>query len=127
MRHKGRQKSELPRCQRYVLLLTRQSPCLGIENEWSETDCPGESTLPMHPQRTLSPQLSADTGEKLARIEWFRQVIVGAGLPAQYAVYRVAAGREHDDRNRLVLRPQPLTQGQAILPSHHDVQHHNVE
>ena len=48
-------------------------------------------------RRRGAAQHAADPSEQLARLEWFRKVIIGAHLEPENAVERFAACGEHDD------------------------------
>jgi hypothetical protein len=48
--------------------------------------------------RAASAQDRAQPGQKLARFEWLRQIIVGPHLEADDPVHGIAAGGQHQDR-----------------------------
>jgi hypothetical protein len=70
-------------------------------------------------------QHAADAGQQLARLERFRQVIVGAHFQAQDAVQRLVAGSQHDHRQR-GRGAQLAAQAQAVVAGQVQVQHDQV-
>jgi hypothetical protein len=64
-------------------------------------------------------------GHQLARVEWLREVVVGADLEAYDAVDVLAACREHEDGG---LAPAPDLAGHlhAVAPRQHEVEHDEV-
>ncbi len=65
--------------------------------------------------------------DKLARIEWLRQIVVGADFEADDAVDVVAFGRQHDDRHFVAEPAQAPADRQAVFAGHHEIEHHQVE
>ena len=68
-----------------------------------------------------------NTGEQLARVERFAQVVVGADFQSHDAVHVFALGREHDDGRAVAVGAQAAADGQAILAGHHQVEHDDVD
>ena len=67
-------------------------------------------------------QHALDAGQKLARIEGFGDVVVGAGLQADHAVDGIARGRHHDDADPAALFAQPAGDGEAVLAGQADIE-----
>jgi hypothetical protein len=70
-------------------------------------------------------QDAADARQQFARLERFRQVVVGAHFQAEDAVQRLVAGGQHDDRQRRV-GAQLAAQGQAVVAGQVEVEHHQL-
>jgi len=114
-----------------IELVTRECSFLGIdphragppiEFEASET----KDRVAGAGQALPSPQDRPDPGQKLARVERLRQVIVGADLEADDPVRVVAARGQHEDRH-LRTHPDPAADFEAVDVGQHDVQDDGVE
>jgi hypothetical protein len=77
--------------------------------------------------RRLAPQHRVDAGEQFARVERFREIVVGPHLEADDAVDVLALGRQHHDRGVVVGAAQPAHDREPILPRHHQVEDQQVE
>ncbi|MCY1229537.1 hypothetical protein D9M72_419050 [compost metagenome] len=73
--------------------------------------------------RQLAAQHGIDACQQFARRKRLAKVIVGADLKPDDAVDLVAAGREQDHRDVVVLGAQVAQRGQAVDLGHHQVQH----
>ncbi len=60
------------------------------------------------------------------RIEWLRQIIVGAEFQPDNAVFILAARRQHQHRQPR-LAPHPAQDLEAVHARQHDIQNHQVE
>ena len=78
------------------------------------------------PPRNGDPRNLQRSVEKLARIEGFRQIVVGADLQPDDPVGVVAAGRQHQDRDGGAGAQAPADL-EAVDVGQHDVEHHGVE
>ena len=76
---------------------------------------------------SLTAQYGADTGQQLARVERFWDVVVGADFQAHDTVNFFPFRRDHNDRHRVALAAQAAANGQAIFARQHQIQHHQVE
>jgi len=56
-------------------------------------------------------------------MERLGQVIIGPRFQAMHAVFHRIPRREHQNGRRIALRPQSLTDSQAIHPRQHQIQH----
>src|SRR5690242_21735981 len=61
-------------------------------------------------------------GDELARIERFRQVIIGTDFQSDDAVDIVTFRGEHDDRHVLVAASQPTADRKTVLTGQHEVE-----
>src|SRR4051794_13154668 len=74
-------------------------------------------------------QKGTDARQKLARVERFSQVVVGADLEAHDLVDVVALSREHEngEAGELWLAADLLANGQTILAWQHEIQKHDIK
>ena len=67
-----------------------------------------------------------DARHELARIERFRQIVVGPHLETDDAVDVLALGRQHDDWHVLSGAAQPAAYRKAVLAGEHEVEHDDM-
>jgi hypothetical protein len=74
---------------------------------------------------TSAPEGSPDAGHELGHLEGLAKVVVGARFEAHDDVDRVAAGGEHDDRDR-GFPPDRAADLETVEPRQHDVEEDEV-
>ena len=71
-------------------------------------------------------QHGLDACEQLQETERFGDVVVGTALEAGHLVRLLSAGGQHDDRDAVVVLPDPLAHVDAAELGQHHVEDHHV-
>ena len=74
----------------------------------------------------LAAQDGAQAGLQFARLEWLGEIVVGAQFEADHAVHRLAARRQHQDRD-VAAAAQPAAEIEAVGVGQHEVEDDRVE
>ena len=78
------------------------------------------------PCRLHPPQHAPDPGQKLARVERLRDVVVGAELEPDHPVDDLAGRGQHDDRH-IAAAAQLAREAETVLAGHAQVEDHQVD
>ena len=74
----------------------------------------------------VAAQDRVDARDELARVEWFRDVIIRTHFKTDDPIDLLAFGREHDDRNGVAGAAQTPANGKAVLSRQHQVEYDEV-